>query len=100
MEYNLNNTFIFLGQLPSGKHQGIEIKVGRKNYLLDIEKDCASACIDLYRKNSKYADPDSVLAVFFEPNAIISKDIILNLKEMEKAQSIYRKYNENIIHFR
>ena len=50
-KYNLNHEIIFLSNFEYGKTQNIEIKVGRKTLMLDVDKNKNSAFLDVYEKN-------------------------------------------------
>lgn len=48
---NLNKEFLNIGKLPNGKTQNIEVKIGRKSYYVDVDKNYKNACVDFYKKN-------------------------------------------------
>ena len=39
---NLNNEYIYLWQYSNGRHQNIEVRLGRKLYLVDIYKNSST----------------------------------------------------------
>ncbi len=99
---NLNKGFLNIGEFPNGKTHNIEIKIGRKLYYVDVDKNCDSACIDFYKKigterkkQSKYS-VDGVLGVFVKIDALLGRAFFEEIKDIEKAQKIYRKWG-NVI---
>lgn len=99
---NLNKEFLNIGKLPNGKTQNIEIKIGRKLYYVDVDKNCESACIDFYkkigtdRKNQSKYGVDGVLGVFVKIDALLGRDFFEEIEDIDKAQKIYRKWG-NVI---
>ena len=78
MTINLNHgEALFLHELPFGSSQSIEIKLGRKRFMADVDKNQLSASIDFYQKlnsdRKKYSFED--------------------IKAISEAQRIQRKYN-------
>lgn len=99
---NLNKEFLNVGKMPIGKTQNIEIKIGRKLYYVDVDKNRDSACIDFYKKigtdrtrQSKY-NIDGILGVFVKPDALLNRTFFEQIEEIEKAQMIYSKWS-NVI---
>ena len=104
MDFNLNHEFgIFLEKFKYGHTQNVEVKIGRKIFLLDVGKDFSVACIDVYRKlskdRSKFSkyDPEANLhSVFVKNDACLCRNFFEDIESIEKAQYIFRKYG-NII---
>lgn len=99
---NLNKEFLNIGKLPNGKTQNIEVKIGRKLYYIDVDKNCDSACVDFYKKieadrtkQSKYS-VDGVLGVFVKVDAFLGRDFFEQILEIKKAQEIFSKWG-NVI---
>lgn len=99
---NLNKEFLNIGKLPNGKTQNIEVKIGRKLYYIDVDKNCDSACVDFYKKigaertkQSKYG-VDGVLGVFVKVDAFLDREFFNQISEIKKAQEIFNKWG-NVI---
>lgn len=96
---NLNNGGnVAIGKLPYGTRD-IPIKLGNKLYCLDVQKQATGACIDFYRrvkadrkKYSKYDRGAELVTVFVKPDAVLFRNFFGNIKEISKAQEIYRAY--------
>lgn len=91
---NLNHGCIFLSRFNCGHTQRVEVKVGRKKYLIDVKKDVLSAFVEMYPKipanKSKYSV--ELLMVHFRPDAILDRKIIENFKKIEDAQRTLHIY--------
>lgn len=89
-----------IGKLPYGTTRDIPIKLGNKLYLLDVQKQATGgACIDFYRrvkadrkKYSKYDREAELVTVFVKPDTVLFRNFFGNIKEISKAQEIYRAY--------
>ena len=99
--YNLNGSCssIFIGEFEFGKKQNIEVKIGRKFYLMDIDKNNEYTRIDFYRKlnvdrkkYSKYDKNAECSSVWIKNNALLNKKFFENIKDIENAQRIYRDF--------
>ena len=100
---NLNHRCICVDYLKYGKHT-IIVKIGKKLYYLDITKNAANANIDLYKKTtknrhnqSKYDTPDAILGIAIKNTAIIDRNFLEHLKEINEARDIIKEYGRNII---
>jgi len=97
---NLNNgDAVAIGKLPYGTTRDIPIKLGNKLYLLDVQKQATGACIDFYRrvnadrkKFSKYDQEAERVTLFVKPDAPLFRNFFENIREISKAQGIYRAY--------
>lgn len=94
---NLNNSMLSLRDLPFGKTQNLELKIGRKTYLCDIEKDSASAFVELFdklpgkRENfSKY--DTNYHSAHVKPDALLDRDFFEHIAEIESAQRVIKQY--------
>ena len=101
-KYNLNHEIIFLSTFEYGKTQNIEIKVGRKTLMLDVDKNKNSAFIDVYEKKSNdrrsYSKYGSNLhSVLVKSNAIIDRNFIEKIQEIEKAQNLLKKFKNILV---
>lgn len=99
---NLNKEFLNIGKLPNGKTQNIEVKIGKKLYYVDVDKNCEVSCVDFYKKigadrtkQSKYG-VDGVLGVFVKVDALLGRDFFEQIEEIKKAQEIYGKWGNTI----
>jgi hypothetical protein len=97
---NLNHSeYIFLSQFECGKTQNIEIKIRRKLYFLDIDKNVDSAFIELYDRKganrqsfSKYNANLHYARV--NPTAILDRGFFENIAKIQAAQTIYAQYKD------
>ena len=94
---NLNNSMLSLRDLPFGKTQNLELKIGRKTYLCDIDKNSASAFVELFdkapgkRENfSKY--DANYHSAHVKPDALLSRDFFEHIAEIESAQRVIKQY--------
>lgn len=101
---NINHNTIFLSNYKPGKHQNIIIRIGRKLYYMDIEKNATNAHIDLYNykknrgKMSKYDAAAELHTITVKSNTYIDRDLLQHIEGIEKAQQVYYKY-KNIVDF-
>ncbi len=100
MTINLNHgEALFLHELPFGSTQSIEIKLGRKSFMADVDKNQSSASIDFYRKlnsdRKKYSKYEAMVAgaVFVRNDAMLDRHFFEDIKAISEAQRIQRKYN-------
>ena len=95
-EINLNHESVFLSRFPFGKTQKVPVKLGRKNYYMDVSKTSNSADICLYLRSakSKYDMNAEKKGVFVKNDAMLTKDFFEKLGDIEKSQAIYWKYKE------
>lgn len=98
---NLNSTDIYLSCFPYGKTQNIKIKIGRKLYYLDIDKNCDRAHIGFYnycspnRKTfSKYDKEANFCGMRVENDARLTKEFFENIHEIKKAAETMEKYTQ------
>lgn len=98
---NLNKKeMLFVGRFEFGRTQNIEVKLGRKLYLVDIDKSSHNTSIDFYKKQgpdrgtySKYGVEDSVLGVEVKNDAMLDRSFFEHIKEIYDAQRIYSKFS-------
>ncbi len=100
MTINLNHgEALFLHALPFGSTQSIEIKLGRKSFMADVDKNQSSASIDFYQKlnsdRKKYSKYEAMVAdtVFARNDAMLDRHFFEDIKAISEAQRIQRKYN-------
>lgn len=94
---NLNNSMLSLRDLPFGKTQNLELKIGRKTYLCDVEKDSSSAFVELFDKmpdkRENFSKYDANLhSVHVKPDALLDRDFFEHIVEIESAQRVIKKY--------
>ena len=89
---NLNHSSIFLSRFNYGHTQRVEVKVGRKTYLIDVKKDVLSAFVEMYPKTNKSKYDGGLSMVVFEPDAILDRKIMENFKKIGDAQAILTRY--------
>ena len=104
--YNLNEgaAWIKIGDFEYGKTENIEVKIGKKFYILDIDKDHLSSHLEFYKKlgkdRSKYSKYDKDagrISVEVKNDAYLSRTFFEDIKKISEAQDIYKKYGSQII---
>lgn len=100
---NLNHRDFNLSTLPMGKSQNIRVKVGRKVYLMDADKSALSITVDIYnelskKRNtfSKYDEKANLKSLTLVNNCLLSRDLVENFAELEKAVSLIEKYKRDL----
>lgn len=100
---NLNHRDFHLRTLPMGKTQNIHLKVGRKLYLMDADKNALSITVHIYnelskKRNtfSKYDEKANLKSLTFVNDCILSRDLVDNFTELEKAVSLVKKYKRDL----
>lgn len=100
---NLNYKNFHLKTLPMGKTQNIRLKVGRKFYLMDADKNALSITVHIYnelnkKRNtfSKYDEQANLKSLTFVNNCILTRDLVENFAELEKAVSLVKKYKRDL----
>ena len=100
---NLNKTTIFISNFPYGKTQNEIIKVGRKLYYMNIDKNSASTLIEIYNYKkdrvsmSKYMAWADLSLVTVKNDAIIDRDFIENIKDIEKARKTLVRFSDVVL---
>ena len=95
---NLNHgELLVVERFSFGKTQNIEVKLGRKIYLVDIDRNVASAFISFYPKQSnertaysKYSG--EIESVFVNNTACLDREFFENIKVIEKAQKTITRF--------
>lgn len=97
--------FIYIADFEYGSTQNIEIKIGRRLYLIDVKKDSGSSWIEVYRKlnkdrkrYSKYDPRAKAACIRVENNAVLDSQFFNNIHEIERAQFTCSLY-KNILQF-
>ena len=100
--FSLNDGYaIPLKSVRDGWTQGIIIRIGRKQYYVDIDKDAHSAFVQMYpyakdrASFSKYAGGCS--SVSCKPDAILTREFFDHIAEIEKAQSVLRHFGSVVM---
>lgn len=93
---NLNKELLNINKYPSGLTRNIEIKLGRKYFLLDINKNAIYTNIDFYHKanKSKYGDKNNVLGLRIKSDAILNRSFFENIAEIKRAQNIVDRFKQ------
>lgn len=96
---NLNHRAFDLSALPMGKTQNIRVKVGRKIYLMDADKTALSITADIYNKISKdrntfskYSEKANLKRLALVTDCYLTRDLVENFAELEKAVALVKKY--------
>jgi hypothetical protein len=97
MYINLNHNKLYLADIPNGSTQNIEVKVGRKTYMVDINKNSASAYVCVYdklsRKRNAYSKySDNLHAVHTRVDATLDREFIERIEEIEKAVALIEHF--------
>ena len=88
-EINLNHdTYINIDSLSCGTTD-LKVKISRNYYFVRVEKNKINSYIDIKVQDGDFKKGGSSI----KNNAFISKEFILNIKEIEDAQTIVKKYN-------
>ncbi len=100
---NLNHHNFNLSTLPFGKTQNIRVKIGRKIYLIDIDKNALNITIDIYNeisKNrntfSKYSEKANLKSLKLVKNCLLTRDLIENIDKLQKAIELVEKYKRDL----
>lgn len=100
---NLNHSNFDLRNLPMGKTQNIRVKVGRKIYLMDADKSALSITVDIYneiskKRNtfSKYSKEADLKSLRLVTDCFLSRDLVENFAELEKALTLVEKYKKDL----
>jgi hypothetical protein len=92
---NLNHELLFLGRFDNGTHT-MECKIGRKVYQLTIEKNSYDALVTLSNKlpsgSSKYGPAADIHMIFVDRDALIEREALERIAELEAAQALMRKF--------
>lgn len=106
--YTFNDShmnLISIAKFEYGWTQNIEIKIGRKLYLMDVRKDSGRCLVEVYRKlnkdRKKYSkfNPQAEYAfVNVKNDAVLDRRFFENVHEIARAQSTYSMYR-NILKF-
>lgn len=98
---NLNKTIILISNFPYGETQNEIIKVGRKLYYMDIDKNSNSTLIEIYNYKKDRVSMSKYMAdlslVFVKNDAIIDRDFIENIKDIEKARKTLVRFNDVVL---
>ncbi len=90
-EINLNHDlYINVENLEFGTND-MKVKIGRSYYFIRIEKNIINSYIDVKILGGEFKK--RLGGAFIKNNAFISKEFILNIKEIDDAQRIVKKYN-------
>ena len=100
---NLNRQSIFIAKIPFGKTQNIICRLGRRLYMLDIEKNACTVHVNFYRhlnserkKYSKYETAAQCSAVSVAQKAILDRKFFENIHTISEAQNTCNMYAEYI----
>ena len=100
---NLNHRDFNLSTLPMGKSQNIRVKVGRKIYLMDVDKNALNTTIDIYNELnkvrnsfSKYSEEADLKSLTLVNDCLLSRDLVENFAELEKAVALVENYKREL----
>lgn len=103
MKYTVNNnSIILMADFPLGTTQDVEVKVGRKTMMLDVTKDAANCCIEIYPKRNadrqKYSKYGAGYCRFTVcKGACLDRDFFDNAEEIARAQAVVELYRSKYI---
>lgn len=90
-EINLNHDlYIDVENLEPGTND-MRVKIGRSYYFIRIEKNKINSYIDVKVPDKEFKR--RLGGAFIKNSAFISKEFILNIKEIDDAQKLVKKYN-------
>ena len=90
-EINLNHdTYINIDSLSCGTTD-LKVKISRNYYFVRVEKNKINSYIDIKVQDGDFKKRLGGSSI--KNNAFISKEFILNIKEIEAAQETVKKYN-------
>lgn len=90
-EINLNHDmYINIDSLSCGTTD-LKVKISRNYYFVRVEKNKINSYIDIKVQDGDFQKRLGGSSI--KNNAFISKEFILNIKEIEDAQTIVKKYN-------
>ncbi len=100
---NLNHRDFDLSTLPNGKSQNIRLKVGRKIYLMDVDKSALDISVDIYNQIgkvrnsfSKYSEKADLKSLRLTVNCRLTRDLVDNFAELKKAIALVEKYKSDL----
>lgn len=98
---NLNERYLDVKRLGFGKTQNIEVKLGRRFYYVDVNKNQDSAVIDFYPKTTKSRNDQSkysggVLGVSVKPEAALGREFFEDIKQIKAAQEVMFKWRQTV----
>ena len=102
MKINLNHyPFLSIKELPCGFTQNIEIKIGRKTYMVDVNKNNSSALVEFYEKlnsnRQRYSKYEANLqTVFVKTDSNLNKNFFENFSEIAKSQKIIENWSREV----
>lgn len=96
---NLNRQSVFIAKMPFGKTQNIKCRLGRRLYMLDIEKNACTVRVSFYRrlnserkKYSKYDSKAHCTGVTVSKKAILDRKFFENIYKISDAQNTCNIY--------
>ena len=96
---NLNKQSVFIAEMPFGKTQNIECRLGRSLYMLDVDKNACTVHVSFYRrlnsereKYSKYDPAAQCCMVSVAQKAILDRRFFENIHKISDAQSVCNIY--------
>lgn len=89
---NLNHEDLFLQRFENGHTYRVEVKFGRESCFIDVEKNSASAFVQMFPKTdeSKYAV--DMCEVKFQPDAMLNRKIFENFRTISDAQATLHRF--------
>ena len=100
---NLNHQSIFIAKMPFGKTQNIICRLGRRLYMLDVDKNACTVRINFYcrlnserKKYSKYEPAAHCSGVTVSKKAILDRKFFENIYKISAAQNTCNMYAEYI----
>lgn len=98
---NLNKESVFIAEMPFGKTQNIECRLGRNLYMIDVDKNACTVHVSFYRrlnrdreKYSKYDPAAQCCMVTVAQKAILDRKFFKNIYTISTAQCVCNRYAE------
>ncbi len=98
---NLNKESVFVAEMPFGKTQNIECRLGRRLYMIDVDKNACTVHVSFYRrlnsdreKYSKYDPAAQCCMVTVAQKAILDRKFFKNIYTISTAQCVCHLYAE------
>lgn len=96
---NLNKEGLYMSLFPYGKTQNVEVRIGRKLYMVDVDRNAHSAYVELYKRvaadretYSKYSFDADMVGITVKPDAVLTREFFEEIKEISKAQITCKAY--------
>ena len=101
---NLNKEGLYMSLFPYGKTQNVEVRIGRKLYMVDVDRNAHSAYVEFYKRvaadretYSKYSFDADMVGITVKPDTVLTREFFEKIKEIRRAQTFVWKYGEVLL---